>query len=232
MFSIMEASFKPEATGFLCQAEQLGARVRTLKFGCSYKRRTLGRKRLHHHLVLHPTDFPPLSQCCSKPSHSHLLFLMSHLPGRYPPPPVCTNTLTSRSPGNATFFRSPSQTTLLECVPHSHSFPHPWHPSVWTDSTWVPLYSASWTVSTPRTGPHLAQNPGGLPKKGASSHTWKECRYAHPGAISPGLVSAMCHRTYPLEDRGRATGPSRHRVSGQDTRLVIGKHQVIRNQTM
>lgn len=33
MFSIMEESFKPEATGFLCQAGQLGARVRRLKFG-------------------------------------------------------------------------------------------------------------------------------------------------------------------------------------------------------
>lgn len=44
-FSIMEESFKPEATGFLCQAGQLGARVRRLKFGHSYKRRTTdGRK--------------------------------------------------------------------------------------------------------------------------------------------------------------------------------------------
>lgn len=148
MFSIMEECFKPEATGFLCQAGQLGARVRRLKFGQSYKRHTTGRKKLtlfqgsKRAITIWfsiQQTFLPSPNVVPSPVTLTSCFLCPIFHRDIPHSPVCANTLTSRSPGNATFFSSPSQIPLLECVPHSHPVPNSWHPSIWTGSSWVPL---------------------------------------------------------------------------------------------
>lgn len=138
MFSIME-SFKPEATGFLCQVGQLGARVRRCKFGHSYKRCTIDEKKLtlfqgslsgspSNRLLPSPNVVPSPVTLISR-------FLCPILHRDIPHSPVCANTLTSRSPGNTTFFSSPSQIPLLKCVPHSQPVPNSWHPAIWAGNS-------------------------------------------------------------------------------------------------
>lgn len=148
---------------------------------------------------------------------------------------MCANSLTFKVLRKATFLSSLSQTP-----PYLNGFPAPTlssTPGTLLSSLAAPgflSYSSSWNgkPSQDKTKSCLHRTQGAFPRRQCKGEEWEEDDNAHLGAISPSPVSAMCHRAHPLEDWGKATGPNRHRVSGQDTRLIIGKHQVIRNQAV
>lgn len=122
-------------------------------------------------LVLHPADFPTLSQHCPKsllPASCFLCSIYHHLPQRYP---LASPTSAKLEPYLQGPLEMPHSSVTLPRFPYLNVFPAPTlSPTPGTPSGLAALgflgYSSSWTITTPRTVPRLAQNPGGLPWEG------------------------------------------------------------------
>lgn len=177
---------------------------------------------------------------CPKPRHPDLLVIFPPFPVFYQDPLLlfvtCANTLPLEAPGtchprSSVALPRPPQNLTVVPLPHYHSVPDSWHPSIQAGSSWVPFLFLLVSLRG-RAGLSLAHTEPTRPSQGQSGdHTpakeWEGCDNVHLGAISLRLVSALCHTAHPPEDRGKATSLNRHRVSGQDTRFAISKHQVI-----